>query len=175
MSKPIIMKFRVLQGLHTDTDPNASPSKPGFPRKDRTYGPGEIISTTQDLIARYNAPGSIKFERVDEYAVDANFNPLHRRPNESPEQYRVRMQELADAALKSAMDITSSVTPEGDGEGDEGAKSLSASPEEVFDSMTREQLIKHAQEEEIDLGGAKSKADILKLVKEHAAQLVLAP
>lgn len=174
MSEPTKMKFRVLQGLHTDTDPDAPPPKPGFPLKDRTWGPGEIITTTQDLIKRYNAPGSIKFERVDEYAVDANFNPLHRRPNESPAQYRVRMQELADAALKSAMDMTDGTVP-ADGEGDEGAKSLSASPEEVFDAMTREQLIKHAQEEEIELGGAKSKADILKLVKEHAASLVLAP
>lgn len=156
---PAIMKFRVLQGLHIDTDPKN-------PGQDKIYAPGSIVSTPQDLVKRYNAPGSVKFERVDEYAVDANYNPLHRRPDETPEEYRTRMSELANAALEAATaEITTSSQEEGENE------SLSASPEQVLETMTVDELTKHAQEEEIDLQGATKKKDIIRIIK-NAAVLV---
>ena len=160
-SAPALMRFRVLQGLHIDTDPKN-------PKEDKIYAPGEIVVTPQDLIQRYNAPGSIKFERVDEYAVQQNYNPLHRRPDETPEQYRARMSDLANAALEAATSATTSSSQGVDASGDESVESLSASPEQILESMTVDELLKHAQEEEIDLQGATKKKDIIRVIKSAA-------
>ena len=50
-------KYRVLAGSHIEADPNS-------PKKERRYRAGEIVDSAIDLEARFNSPGSRKFERV---------------------------------------------------------------------------------------------------------------
>lgn len=141
-------KFRLLDGLHTE-EPTFERDEKGAPiiengtprilKEGRTFKKGDIIETDKNLHVIFDRIGNPpKFEEVheDERIMTAQ-----------------EKRQKAEALLKEAAD-------------DELAAQLRKNTmNDVLDSMSVEDLRKHAASEEIDLGKAKSKDEILKVIK----------
>ncbi len=139
---------RLKAGRHIDNDADT-----GKPRIWDANTPGHnVVRSHIDLAKRWPE----KFEKMDEGAT-ANVDPeTVMRPGETLNDFANRMQELSRVRSGGNTQLTSSpVTP---------AKGTDLS---TFDAMTVAELRVYADAEEIALGNAKSKEDIVKLVKAH--------
>jgi hypothetical protein len=151
-------KFRLVAGKHYEgfSCPTCKGAKKkgddkcatcdGFGRVHRECSRGDIIETDRNLMAMFNSQGSIKFERAD------GLRPEDRRDGETAKQYAARLAALAaEAALAAAQE-------------EQGETA-------TYEQMTVDELKRHAAAEEIDLGNAKSKQEIIKVLagsKVHA-------
>ena len=141
-------KFRVLVGAHIDNGPpgcecdecSVSDGKNHLYRqrdaKDPPAWAGDIIETTADLEMRFNAgPYSRKFERVREDAP-AVVGHVWDQAKETLEQFTARMNKVN--APKPSLNL---------------------------DAMALKDLQQLAADEEIDLKGAKTKEEAVKVIK----------
>lgn len=124
-----------------------------------------IIDTDVDLGARFNVPGlPPKFERIVGEAVPET----RRRPNESIASWKSRIAAIVAEEEERERRAEEQRKPKSDvqrsAERGFAGDFQTASPEERFGAMTVEQLREVAAAEEIDLGSATRKADILKIV-----------
>lgn len=143
-SKPTVKlrKFRLLEGFHIGPNPDD-------PKVDRTYARGDIVESPTDLTF-LNVPGfKPKFEKVHEDGVTEPGTFAFDPNKETIEQFAERM--------RSQMSI-------GPGQGTSSTASASATVTDL-DGMNADQLRKHAEAEEIDVKGAKTKEQLLAVIK----------
>jgi hypothetical protein len=121
-----------------------------FPPKQ--FHAGDIIDSKSQLDVKFNQPGAVKYERLDDMGRSFSETP-GRKPDESLRDYYLRM---ADEAGKL--------------EGVAGGQSDEQDDEDItdtYDAMTMKELRSHAAAEEISLGDAGTKADIIQLLRTH--------
>jgi len=158
-------------------------------RATRLYNPGDVIESSLDLAAM-TAP---RFERIkkDErtgraittFEVDTTTQPkferviegqsvhdglLHQQAGESTADFLARVQ-------KAAASVSGTPTPSAGVTIAEAAASVQAAAEsgfatafdehDTYEAMTVPELLKHAEEEEIDLKGAKKKDEIIRAIR----------
>lgn len=141
--------FRVLAGKHIGVDPETN--------QERTYQPGEIVHTNQDLNRMFDQRGMPpKFGRVHQDQVSDN---SARIPGESLADYRKRLLALADA--EEAKEKTSA--------------ELKDAPDGPpnFDKMSLSQMKAFAEENEIDLEGAANEKQIRQVLKNACAPVTV--
>lgn len=125
-------KFQVLAGKHIDGK--------GADGRARVYNAGEVVESRANLL-RFNRPGSIKFQRVDDGATIASPagspGEIWDRAHESLDQFIKRMQAKDQASIKPIN----------------------------LDTLSFKDLQALAAEEEIDLKGAKTREEALRFIK----------
>lgn len=148
MSKAPRFKFRLLVGQHNAKDFTATPTmvvnkdtgkeEPAYPTRvyDAKDPNNNVVETDIDLVARF---GSEKFRLVAETPAATRDEILARKAELD--------RQLQELEAKEASSVT---TP-------------SAKPS--FDSMTRAQLESYAHENEIDISQARTKDEILAILK----------
>jgi hypothetical protein len=157
--------FQLLEGCHVQDDPSGKVNPTTGMPFDRMYRKGEIFESQTDLVARFNSPGSAKFQRVlhngafatPEQAAAAGFssvsttdqtqqvNPFAQRPDETPAQFKARMQEFQ----KQAQAAVDAVTP----------------PDATLASMSVAELQATCKEEGIDFKNSSDKKELVKMLK----------
>jgi hypothetical protein len=190
-------KFKLLLGSHIQAEPGWEPSdeekedakmrgtKPRAPS--RFYRPGEIVETDLDLVARF---GPEKFQLIsgtpkDTKKVvprpgeDMRFPPVkeadpegggpagqlpHQQPYPRPIVPSTREEEL-DESERGAVEAQDEQKKAGQRAQQQKDKKSKDDPD--FDTMTLKQLQEYAEEEEIDLKGARTKDEVLKAVKKR--------
>ncbi len=162
-------RFRVLAGQHFEVHPEDLHPKrvkvkevvngelvekevwvpPPEPPRTIIYRTGDVVESSCDLAKLFNGDhgSSPKFELVHENGV-----PMTRQ--EGP----ITPEEIARRGLTQANVPVQTVND---------AKTITAavSPMATLEHMTLDELRKHAAEEEIDLGKAKSKDEVLKVLR----------
>lgn len=160
-------------------------------RATRLYRPGDIVPSYDDLVSATAPRQEIidrntgestfpiveneaqKFERVIEGA-SVHDGLFHQQAGETPEQALARLQQVVTGGPAMTENASKPPVPGGTSIAEAGANVQKAaeqgfhdalSPDDVLDSMTIEELRAHATENEIDLGNASKKADILKVIK----------
>lgn len=135
------MRFRLLAGQHIQTDPDG---------QERLYKPGQVLEAKADLATRWPE----KFGRVAE-GTPLDVGMLTRvPPSES----------VADAAQRGFDPATSNT-------GALPPSSPLPAGEDTFSHMTLNELKAFAAEEEIDLKGARTKEEILAVLRKSTAQV----
>lgn len=140
------MKFKLLRGQHNRKDPNN-------PKLRIKYRAGDIIESKTDLARKFGS----RYQRVIEdvpsvsQAAQAGFNTIYAaQPNESPEKtiaaLRAKANEL-EAQLKNPKNLQKT-----------GAV-------DTLTNMKLEELRKFAQDEEIDLKNAKTRDEVLAIIR----------
>lgn len=133
----------------------------GTPGSDIKYKPGAVIESDIDHCRKFNVPGMPpKFERVDD--TNEHRSELDPLKGETKEQYMARI-------MAAAKQVQASLNAE-------------ATSDKTLESMSLEDLVKMAAEEEIDLdkevakfkGSTKRREDVLRAVKHVMSQLVAA-
>ena len=131
-------KFRVLVGKHNE---GGHVDEKGNRIKGRTYRVGEVIDTADDL-SRLNASGAIKFERVEEERGASRPAPTTPTTPKSP-----------TPPTPAPVNPTTPTTP-----------TAPVTPKNL-EAMDIKALQALAEEEEIDLKGAKTKEEIIKVLR----------
>lgn len=180
-------KWRVLVGCHIQPDgPIVRDSDGNWVRQDVMYGNvsiegmegtapnGDVFETNVDM-GRYNKPGAQKFQLVED-AIPETEAALERRIDEDR-----RKLEALRAEKASGKTVTESrPIPDGKGPTPDKLAALGINPGgkptseqaqasvdrlvnmmRTYDSMSIDELKRHAEAEEIDLGTARSKAEII--------------
>ncbi len=145
------MKFKVLSGKHQETPP----SPEGEPRKRPvTYYAGDVLEVKHDLSKMFNKPHRLKFLRV------SNDTPLKRT-----------MPELSPVVEDDPVDILNaqSILDDQDTLESTGEESplKESEVQDSFTGLTKKELCNLAEENEIDLGEATLKDDILRVMRKH--------
>jgi hypothetical protein len=120
-----------------------------------------IIETYEDL-ERFNDPNPNvkgKFRRI----IEKQDGLLHQLPGESLEQFAARVQGLATAGGQQPQQEVREPLP-----------SSLVDTNDTYESMTEKELRKMAEEEEIPLGNAKQKKDIIAAIRAHEGQMAAA-
>lgn len=137
-------KFRILSGCWID---DGSVHKE---LENKSHRAGEVIESMTALDGKFNSPGyPPKFERITEGVPTVALADIRQMPGESAEQWMARIKKLSEPSTLSPGKLAGA-------EGDDVA----------FQSMTVEELRAFAAEEEIDLGRATRKEDIIRVLKE---------
>jgi hypothetical protein len=145
--------FKVLAGSHVEDHPAGGKTVNGRNREILYNVHSEPFYSNSDL-TQLNAPNmSPKFHLVGSAQVQLH-TPLTQAPGESNEAYAARLRKLSEDAMKLAG--IASPAPQ------QAAAVLTA---EQINGMTLAQLQKMAEEEEVDLKGAKSAAEAAKIIK----------
>ena len=134
------MKFKVLGGKHTETAQEGKVAT--------IYHRGDIVEANHDLCRMFNKPKSLKFLRVPDNTPNKRTLPsLPPKVEDDPEDI-----------LNARDDLEST-----------GEETLSEESElqDSFSDLKKAELISLAEENEIDLGDATLKADILRVVRQH--------
>jgi hypothetical protein len=120
---------------------------------EKRYYQGDIVESDHDLREEFPE----KFMLVDELVV-AQGSPFQRQPGETEEQFAERMVKIAERAKAAAAT---------GGEAAEKSKreKNAIAEDDTYTAMTIEELRKHAAEEEIDLGGARTRDQILRVLR----------
>lgn len=141
------LKYRLLAGSHVQNDANGKEDMfRAYPARSREYPRGlqPIIESSVDLCRRFNKPGfPKKFERVPQSTPTSLPDKLVREEEETEEEF------FEETVAPSMDQVIASI-----------------------DNMTVEQLKAFADEEEIDLSTAKTKAEIVKVIKSTTASLL---
>jgi hypothetical protein len=144
--------FRVLVGRHIEDDPSGRRNPDGRP-SEVTYTPASppffSSSDLSKLNARDMTPKFALIGMADSTMRDA----LVRMPTESAEQYAARLKQLAADATRLAASSSGPDVP------------TSWVPPATLDTMQLKELQALAAEEEVDLKGAKTREDVLKIFK----------
>jgi hypothetical protein len=127
------------------------------------YARNDIIETENDLSALFDKKGNPpKFQELVEGVNDPSraVDPLLQKPGESNADYRARMLEFARAATQAAEGAEHSHP------GTVGPVAKRPAPDmSTLESMNLDELRKWAESEEINLGNATKKPEILKAIK----------
>jgi hypothetical protein len=111
----------------------------------KTYKAGDIVEAPGNLL-RHNKPGvQPKYGRLD--AGEENPDPFVKRKDESHHDFAKRLSELAQKAEAMAKEAALG----------------------VYASMSLEELQKHVQEEEIDVGDATTREQLLEVLQSRAS------
>ncbi len=138
-------KFKLVRGHHFEGG-NETPGPDGKPlnltdAKPLTkYVPGDIITSNIDLAAKFNSPGSIKFQRLD----------ADLRPQDMTLEELQAQREALDEAIESRQKASS-------------REEFELDPDLM--KMTLPKLLELAENEEINLGDAKKKEDVVRAIQ----------
>ena len=134
-------RFKILHGKHTQkeqvgTNPDGSPVF-----RPVTYGrntpKGDVVDSPSDLVAKFNSPGSTKFELIPEPA----------------RHYAPPVAAVAPTPVTLAQATAAAYTPP--------SKPLT----DALDQMSVGDLKKFADSEEIDLKGARTKEEMIRAIR----------
>lgn len=100
-------KFRLVVGQHIQNDPSGAKDADGRPIS-KTYRQGDIVPSEKDLVQMFNAPGSVKFQRVfqDEEEYTQSIAPAA-KPTDGLEDLSVK--ELQRLAAEDEIDLRGAV------------------------------------------------------------------
>lgn len=148
------MKFKVLSGKHQEHSPHSK----GEPRKRPvTYHAGDVIEVKHDLCKMFNKPRRLKFLRVPDGT------PLKRTVPDLPPAVEDDPEDVLDA--QDVLDDQNALdTLESTGE---DALLEESEVQDSFTGLTVKDLRSLAEENEIDLGEATLKDDILRVMRKH--------
>lgn len=147
--------FKVLHSKHVESDP-VNPFRPDGKPNDRTYTKESPPFYSSTNLLKLNAIGlPPKFALVGDGIASnvVSTNSLTRIVGESDEQYAARMKALAEEAARLA----------GGGKAPDPAKT--ASLMQTLEAMSFKDLQAWAAEEEVELKGAKTKEECLKIIR----------
>lgn len=150
-------KFRLTHGLHITNAPGAKPDRLGVV-KEKTYVPGDIIDA-EGLEAACLAQDPDKFEALS--ADGSSLNVLSDLSAAQSEIARLKAK-LADAERAAGAAPAAQPTPAA-----VATPAAHAAPAHAHDleRMNVAELKAYAAAEEIDLGAAQTKADILRTIR----------
>lgn len=135
------MKFQVLHGTHyCFTHKGKQPLK---------HTKGDVIESDADLALHHNRPGSKRFSRVD------NDTPTRCSSLITPEEVVVPVKAPEPSPVEPLRSDEDFVDPVEE----------ATDPQDQFTGLTVAELKAIAQDEEIDLGDATRKADILNVLR----------
>lgn len=170
-------KFRLLSGKHTDRE--GPPDHRGIPQL-RVFRKGQVIETNKDLDAMFNHPtiDRKKFERVDdttkpsvpEYRISlstATTEPAYAAQVQAAAQHAPGKGPVSPATVVPAQPAPQAATqpqPQQQAKPAQPAPQPAKAPD-TLDSMTEKELEALAASEEIDLKGAKTRADKLRVIR----------
>lgn len=148
--------FRVNIGKHIEDDPSGEVLRDGR-IKEKVYTPADGPFYSSTNLMKLNAPGMTpKFTHVL-HEPQGTVSPLTKQPGENSDQYADRMRKLAEEATRLATSPSE--------------KALEEKPPSAIyptlETMNAKELQQWAAEEEVDLKNAKSKEDILKVIKSY--------
>jgi hypothetical protein len=132
---------------------------------------GDVVETDLDLCAMFNPTGADvltgqllpwKFERLPDPGFHDDGMP-ERAAGESPDAYVERIKRWNES--RTGGRAAPSPVPAVVGAPGEAVVSHYDNEDQVFESMTVDELRRHAEGEEINLGNAKSKKDIIAVIK----------
>lgn len=145
-------RFKLLMGRHSynvGTDQN--------PKLIR-FGMGDIIETDKELDKMHNSPGSTKFERLAFEGPDTD-------------EYLAKLQAELDARkAKLAKAKEPEKVPEPSGGEAIAATTVIAPGDDEFTKMDMNQLRSIAKSNGIQLGNAKSRDEVLKVIRENMVE-----
>jgi hypothetical protein len=165
------MRFKVLAGQHIEPDESLPPDTVTGLHPVRIYYTGHIVETWRDLEFKFNGgtPDTRKFERIYDDAPTI--------PGATEEEVRQFMEwkkaQAANLAPSQPNGITT-VANQGKSEVQKAAEkgfnpATSNTPQPLnqptLDIMSVKELQDFAKEEEIDIRGAKTKEDLLRVIK----------
>lgn len=139
--------YRILVGRHHE---RKNPNEKGITYK---AGENDIFESEKDMLKKNGIGGIAKFEEVAGSTQTVQ-NPWMRMDGETAKQFAERMRRLADEAEKTA---------------EEESKQAHTKTEETgtpYEDMTIDELKKLANEEEINIKGARTKDEIIKMIRE---------
>lgn len=143
------MKFRLLAGRHQDDS--------------GTYERGAVFESKADLVARFNAPGAAKFERVDDETA-VSFPP--RNPHLEPAPAPISASSAPGGQVSTGEQVTVG-TSQGNITGPKSVLDPSPASSHTraeLEKLTYPELRKLAEDEEVDLKGTTDKAKIVTLI-----------
>jgi hypothetical protein len=135
---------------------------PAKERVEKDYGiitHGDVIESDRDL-CQLNGDRNCdpKFERIVEgHSVDDGL--LHQSAGESVDAFIARIQASKLAKAQGTQPITTAQI------------ATAIDTDDTYNEMTVEELRRHAADEEIDLGAASKKADIVRIIRDWERQL----
>lgn len=134
------MKFRLKVGGHVQNGPDGKP---------KSYVPGDIVESETDLAERFNTPPmTIKFERLwEEERREAS---SRKDTHETHGEKKVTVPPSGPPTPPPS-NISHPTSPPEKG----------SAPQPNYEAMSQQDLTELAKEEEVDLRGAKTKADII--------------
>lgn len=132
-------KYKLIAGGHVQDDPGGKKDERTGRVVDCRFGPGDIVESKDNLAALWPE----KFQPVFSEGVSG----LDRQMGESARQYAKRLQVMAQQAAKDADEELTSDT---------------------LENMTDKELKAYADENEINIGTAKTRADMLKILRANA-------
>jgi cell division septation protein DedD len=169
-------KFKLLSGKHTDRE--GPPDERGMPQL-RVFRKGQVIETVKDLDAIFNHPtiDRKKFERVDdatkasvpEYRISLSTPPAEPAYAGQVQASAVRVPARAATPQSPVVPVTSPPTTPPQAQAPAQAKPAAtpqqAKATDTLDAMSDKELDAFAASEEIDLKGAKGRADKIKAIR----------
>jgi hypothetical protein len=171
-------KFKLLRGKHTDREGKYETDLPTSRRSLRTFKAPDVFESSKDLHAIFDQTNSTKFEPLaeDHPVPVANRLPKDSTPKGSkgkkddPKSKNVKNPQPAendnDQDFSEADRVKASQEEDAQEEGDDPAEESEGDADlSALEDMTVEQLKEFAEGEEIDLHGAKLKADIIKAIR----------
>lgn len=137
-------KYKLTKGKHTDRQGPYGPlDLNGNPRRTlRTFKAGDVFESNTNLAEVFNTSNSVKFEPLEDNHPVPKANLL---PNDTPQ---------TKPSAAPALSPAPAPTPP-----------PAAEVDDTLDTMTVAELKKFAAEEDIDLAGATTKADILATIR----------
>jgi len=177
------MQFRVIRGRHAQAEPvidkhgnqvmvidNTDPERKRkvVARKNVVYSPGDVVETNINLEKKFNQPGSIKFERIHRYSDDDSQEERTQRRRRRPQaqQPQAQLEDIEEShsqdpeSVSDQQDVDESLSPPQEEKEDATTKNL----RRALGKMSKKSLLDIASEEEIDIGAATTKEELIEVL-----------